>query len=116
MPRGQRRRRAVPITPASIQTRWSTALHAWMHGYSAATTALMLHSAHHSYIFLYDPAWLQGEIGKGAFQELDQVAAVQQFCKYAGRANSPGEIAAVVTAAVKVRPINDLRQLPLLLC
>ena len=62
---------------------------------------------------LHDPAWLQGEVGKGAFQELDQVAAVQQFCKYAGRANSPAEIAAVVTAAVKVR---NLRPLPLLLC
>ncbi len=36
------------------------------------------------------------------------MAAVQQFCKYAGRANSPGEIAAVVTAAVKVHPANDL--------
>ena len=61
-----------------------------------------------SYVDLHDRAWLQGEIGKGAFQELDQVAAVQQFCKYAGRADSPGEIAAVVTAAVKVRPANDL--------
>ena len=65
-------------------------------------TALPLRSAHHSYVDIHDLVWLQGEIGKGAFQELDQVAAVQQFCKYAGRANSLGEIAAVVTAAVKV--------------
>ena len=36
------------------------------------------------------------------------MAAVQQFCKYAGRANSPGEIAAVVTAAVNGHPANDL--------
>ncbi|KAK9828489.1 hypothetical protein WJX72_000277 [[Myrmecia] bisecta] len=43
----------------------------------------------------------QGEVGKGAFQELDQVAAVRQFCKYAGRATSIRDIPAIITAAVK---------------
>jgi len=44
---------------------------------------------------------VQGEIGKGAFQELDQVAAVQQFTKYAGKATSAAEIPAVIKAAVQ---------------
>ena len=43
----------------------------------------------------------QGEIGKGAFQELDQVAAVKPFTKYAGRARSAAEIPAVLKAAVQ---------------
>ncbi|BDA45528.1 probable 2-hydroxyacyl-CoA lyase at C-terminar half [Coccomyxa sp. Obi] len=43
----------------------------------------------------------QGEVGKGAFQELDQVAAVTQFTKYAGRARCVRDIAPVMTAAVK---------------
>ena len=43
----------------------------------------------------------QGEIGKGAFQELDQVAAVKPFTKYAGQAKSAAEIPAVLKAAVQ---------------
>ncbi len=45
---------------------------------------------------------MQNELGKGAFQELDQVKAVQQFCKYAGQASSAKDIVPTVTAAVKV--------------
>ena len=45
---------------------------------------------------------MQNEVGKGAFQELDQVKAVQQFCKYAGQASSSKDIVPTVTAAVKV--------------
>jgi thiamine pyrophosphate-dependent acetolactate synthase large subunit-like protein len=45
---------------------------------------------------------VQNELGKGAFQELDQVKAVQQFCKYAGQAASAQDIVPTVTAAVKV--------------
>eukprot|EP00967_Tisochrysis_lutea_P136930 scaffold244908_cov25-Tisochrysis_lutea.AAC.1 len=33
---------------------------------------------------------LQGELGKGAFQELDQVAALRPFCKYAASASRCG--------------------------
>ena len=40
-------------------------------------------------------------MGKGAFQELDQVAAVQRFTKYAGRAKSASDIPGVVRAAVQ---------------
>jgi thiamine pyrophosphate-dependent acetolactate synthase large subunit-like protein len=43
----------------------------------------------------------QGEIGKGSFQELNQVEAVRQFCKYAGRATSVRDIGPIITAAVK---------------
>ncbi|KAL0038994.1 hypothetical protein WJX77_004453 [Trebouxia sp. C0004] len=43
----------------------------------------------------------QNELGKGAFQELDQVQAVQQFCKYAGQAASAKDIVPTITAAVK---------------
>lgn len=45
-------------------------------------------------------AW-QGEIGKGAFQELDQVHAVKPFTKYAGQAKSAAEIPAVLKAAIQ---------------
>lgn len=40
-------------------------------------------------------------MGKGAFQELDQVAAVGRFTKYAGRARCVRDIAPLITAAVK---------------
>ena len=40
-------------------------------------------------------------MGKGAFQELDQVAAVERFTKYAGRARCVRDIAPLITAAVK---------------
>eukprot|EP00877_Chromochloris_zofingiensis_P007714 jgi/Chrzof1/3196/Cz12g15140.t1 len=43
----------------------------------------------------------QSEVGKGSFQECDQVSAVQQFCKYAGQALSPTDIPDVVAAAYK---------------
>ena len=43
----------------------------------------------------------QSELGKGSFQELDQVAAVRPFTKYAGRAACARDIAPVLTAAVK---------------
>jgi thiamine pyrophosphate-dependent acetolactate synthase large subunit-like protein len=39
-------------------------------------------------------------VGKGAFQELDQVEAVRGFTKFAGRARSVAEIAPLVGAAV----------------
>ena len=45
----------------------------------------------------------QGELGKGSFQELDQVKAVQQFTKYAGRASSIKDIVSIVETAVEVR-------------
>jgi thiamine pyrophosphate-dependent acetolactate synthase large subunit-like protein len=40
-------------------------------------------------------------VGKGAFQELDQVEAVKRFTKYAGRARSVREIEPLVKAGVK---------------
>lgn len=43
----------------------------------------------------------QGEIGKGAFQELNQVQAVKPFTKYAGQAKSAAEIPAVLKAAIQ---------------
>ena len=43
----------------------------------------------------------QSELGKGSFQELDQVAAVRPFTKYAGRAACARDIAPALTAAVK---------------
>jgi len=33
---------------------------------------------------------LQGDIGRGAFQELDQVKALHPFCKHAARASRCG--------------------------
>lgn len=58
----------------------------------------------HGYKPLLQAAMLpvQNELGKGAFQELDQVKAVQQFCKYAGSASSPKDIVPTLTAALKV--------------
>ena len=47
---------------------------------------------------------MQGELGKGSFQELDQVKAVQQFTKYAGQAKSVKDILPVITAAAKAKP------------
>lgn len=50
----------------------------------------------------------QNELGKGSFQELDQVAATAPYCKYAGRATTPaavpGVVATAVAAAVAGRP------------
>ena len=40
-------------------------------------------------------------MGKGAFQELDQVAAVQRFTKYSGRAKRASDIPGVIRAAVR---------------
>ena len=48
---------------------------------------------------------LQNEIGKGAFQELDQVRAVEQFCKFAGQAKTASDIVPTITAALKVSPL-----------
>ena len=45
---------------------------------------------------------MQNEVGKGSFQELDQVAAVAPFVKYAGKARTAGDISAVVSSAAKV--------------
>lgn len=45
---------------------------------------------------------LQGELGKGSFQELDQVAAVKQFTKFAGQAKSVKDIVPTITKAVQV--------------
>ncbi len=51
---------------------------------------------------------MQNEVGKGSFQELDQVAAVAPFVKYAGRARSVGEISAVITSAAQVSPSSSI--------
>ena len=40
-------------------------------------------------------------MGKGAFQELDQVAAVQRFTKYTGRAKRASDISGIIRAAVQ---------------
>ena len=45
---------------------------------------------------------MQNELGKGSFQELDQVAAVKQFTKYAGQAKTVKDITTVINSAVKV--------------
>lgn len=45
---------------------------------------------------------MQSELGKGSFQELDQVSAVKQFTKFAGQAKSVKDIAQVINTAVKV--------------
>ena len=39
---------------------------------------------------------VQDEIGKGSFQELDQLAAVRPFCKLTVQATSPDKIAAAL--------------------
>ena len=44
----------------------------------------------------------QNEVGKGAFQELDQLAAVQPYVKYAGQAASTADIPRVVAEAFQV--------------
>lgn len=46
----------------------------------------------------------QGERGKGAFQELDQVQAARQFCKLSCQARSAAEVPALVARAAQVRP------------
>ena len=45
---------------------------------------------------------MQNELGKGAFQELDQVAAAAPYCKYAAQAKSLGDVARIVSEAVQV--------------
>jgi len=47
------------------------------------------------------PRAAQSELGKGSFQELDQLAAVRPFTKYAGRARALGDIAPTLAAAVR---------------
>lgn len=51
---------------------------------------------------------LQAELGKGSFQELDQVSAVKPFTKYTGQAKSVKDIAHVIEAAVKVGIARNL--------
>lgn len=51
----------------------------------------------------WKPADAQDEVGKGAFQELDQVAAAAPYCKWAGRVSSLRDVMPVLTAAVKAR-------------
>ena len=46
--------------------------------------------------------FVQVELGKGSFQELDQVAAVKQFTKFAGQAKSVQDIVSTINTAVKV--------------
>eukprot|EP00798_Chlamydomonas_sp_ICE-L_P003822 gene3822-13894_t len=41
----------------------------------------------------------QSEVGKGAFQECDQVSALGKFCKYAGQAHSVKDIPSILSAA-----------------
>ena len=45
---------------------------------------------------------MQNELGKGSFQELDQVKVVKQFTKYAGQAKKVQDIVSVIESAVKV--------------
>ncbi|KAF5836346.1 hypothetical protein DUNSADRAFT_6033 [Dunaliella salina] len=42
-----------------------------------------------------------GELGKGAFQELDQVAALRPFCKYAASVPSVGDVGRVLAQALR---------------
>ena len=51
---------------------------------------------------------VQGELGKGSFQELDQVKAVKQFTKYAGQAKSVKDILRVITDAAKASFLPSL--------
>ena len=44
----------------------------------------------------------QDEVGKGAFQELDQVAAARQLCKYAERATSAAAVPGIIQHAFEV--------------
>jgi thiamine pyrophosphate-dependent acetolactate synthase large subunit-like protein len=44
----------------------------------------------------------QGEVGKGAFQELDQVAAAGQHAKWAGRAQRAADIPRLLADAFQV--------------
>lgn len=51
-------------------------------------------------------AWWQDEVGKGAFQELDQVAVARQLCKFAARATSAAAVPGVIQQAFEVnRPV-----------
>lgn len=45
---------------------------------------------------------LQDEVGKGAFQELDQVAAARQLCKFAARATSAAAVPGIIQQAFEV--------------
>lgn len=57
----------------------------------------------HCSIVLSDDFYaLQEEVGKGAFQELDQVAAARQLTKYAARATSAAEVPRIVREAFEV--------------
>ena len=44
----------------------------------------------------------QDEVGKGAFQELDQVAAARQLCKFAERATSAAAVPGIIQHAFEV--------------
>jgi thiamine pyrophosphate-dependent acetolactate synthase large subunit-like protein len=44
----------------------------------------------------------QEEVGKGAFQELDQVAAARQLCKFAARATSAAAVPTIIQQAIEV--------------
>lgn len=64
-------------------------------------------------------AGLQNELGKGSFQELDQIAAVRPFCKAALQARSSADIAPTLVRAYQVgrppllRPNLQLQCTPL---
>ena len=47
---------------------------------------------------------LQAEVGKGAFQEMDQLAAVAPHVKWAGQAASLEDIPATLQRALQVGP------------
>lgn len=59
---------------------------------------------------------VQADIGKGDFQELDQLEIVKPFAKYSGKAHSiqeiPGVVAEAVAAAVSGRPGGAYVDLP----
>lgn len=44
----------------------------------------------------------QDEVGKGAFQELDQVSAAHQFCKFSQRATKAADVPLLISRAVQV--------------
>ena len=55
---------------------------------------------------------MQNEVGKGSFQELDQVAAVRPFCKFTVRATRASDIAAALRDAHKASMLPGYCILP----
>ena len=51
------------------------------------------------------------EVGKGSFQELDQLEAVCPFCKFTAKARAPGDIPALLQQALQARTAHLLAKL-----